>query len=253
MGSKNKKINIDKDCLKTLYLDDKLTSKEIGLIFNCSTKSVRNYLHKYNLEVRSVSESVKLERSKWSDEKELNRYKKFHQTYINKPESEKILMTKGLRKYNNTPQAIEKAKNTKLKRGTYKTSKAEDNFYKKLLLKFNSDDIIRGYYCERYPFNCDFYIKSIDLFIEYQGHWTHGHKPYEGTEEDINYLTEVNTYLTKINKENNKSYSMDTWLHRDPIKIQTAKDNKINLLLIYPKYNNYLIKNGQIQLYKCEL
>ena len=48
-----------------------------------------------------------------------------------------------------------------------------------LLIIFEKDDIIRQYYDkDRYPFNCDFYIKSKDLFIEYQGHPSHGYCPF---------------------------------------------------------------------------
>ena len=34
------------------------------------------------------------------------------------------------------------------------------------------------------PFACYFYIPSLDLFIECNYRWTHGGKPYEGTEDD---------------------------------------------------------------------
>ena len=55
----------------------------------------------------------------------------------------------------------------------------------KLILFFDRDDIIRQYIdLQKYPFNCDFYIKSKDLFIEYQGHQTHGTKPYDELDPD---------------------------------------------------------------------
>ena len=49
-------------------------------------------------------------------------------------------------------------------------SKAEKDEYKLLLQKFNPEDIISQYYNkERYPFKCDFYIKTIDTYIEVNG------------------------------------------------------------------------------------
>ena len=39
---------------------------------------------------------------------------------------------------------------------------------------------------------------------------------------------------------------MSTWTKRDPKKLKTAIENNINLLLIYPKHENYLIQNGKI-------
>ena len=45
-------------------------------------------------------------------------------------------------------------------------------------------DVITQYKDDRYPFACNFYIPSLDLFIECNYHWTYGGKPYEGTEDD---------------------------------------------------------------------
>ena len=140
-----------------------------------------------------------------------------------------------LQKHLNSPEAIQKAKETKLKNNTFKKSKAEDDFYNKLKLFFDKDDIIRGYVEQRYPFNCDFYVKSKDLFIEYQGHQTHGTQPYDLN--DVCCLTEAK-YLQE------HGFGNTTYTIRDPNKIKIAKQNNINLLLIYPKNDSYLIQNG---------
>jgi len=78
----------------------------------------------------------------------------------------------------NTPAAISKANATRLKNGTT-TSKAEREFIKKLIIMgIEPDDIIYPYVNDpRYLYNCDCYIKSKDLFIEYQGHESHGYEP----------------------------------------------------------------------------
>lgn len=55
---------------------------------------------------------------------------------------------------------------TKRKRGTFNASKPEDIYYSHLVEKYGADDVIRQYKDERYPFACDFYIKSKDTFIE---------------------------------------------------------------------------------------
>ena len=78
---------------------------------------------------------------------------------------------------------------TKRKNGTFKMSKKEDKAYDILCKKFGKDDIIRQYQSEKYPFNCDFYIKSLDLYIECNFSWTHGkHWFDENNEEDIRRL-----------------------------------------------------------------
>lgn len=57
---------------------------------------------------------------------------------------------------------------------------------------FDKDDIIYQYSDkERYPFNCDFYVKSKDLFIEVNYFWTHGTEPFnENNPEHIKKLNE---------------------------------------------------------------
>lgn len=42
-------------------------------------------------------------------------------------------------------------------------------------------------------------------------------------------------------------FSDYNYTNRDPRKLATAKQNKINLLLIYPKNDSYLVTNGQIK------
>ena len=60
---------------------------------------------------------------------------------------------------------------TKHKNNTFNTSKFEVNFRNNLIEIFDVTDIFSNYKDElRYPFNCDFYIKSLDIFIELNIH-----------------------------------------------------------------------------------
>ena len=103
-------------------------------------------------------------------------------------------------------------------------SKLEDKVFKKLQMKF--DSIERQYKDnERYPFACDFYIPSLDLFIECQFHPTHGDHPFNKNSNEDNKL------FNKI--KNNYEIgdpSLETWAVRDPLKRETAKKNKLNYL-----------------------
>ena len=54
--------------------------------FDCTSKSIRNYLKLYGIPIRPNGEAVKLERSKWSDEKEKARSLKCMQTWKDTPE-----------------------------------------------------------------------------------------------------------------------------------------------------------------------
>lgn len=235
------KLNLDKDVLYDLYITQQMTSNEVAKALGCSTKTVRNYLQRYGIPIRPMADAVKLERSKWSQEKELERSQHYHNTWVKKPPEEKAMaVAKRMASPNiNSEEAILKAHETRAKNGTSMVSKSEDEFYHKLLINgFQPDDIVRGYIKDpRYPFNCDFYIKSKDVFIEYQGHQSHGDEPFDSTNPK---------HLELLQKLQSNKYDMRTWTERDPRKLQTALKNKITLILIYPKHKTYLVKDGKM-------
>ena len=240
-NSKNLPMNLDKDTLYDLYITQQKTSREVGDILGCTSKTVRNYLAKYGIPIRPHGEAIKLERSKWDDEKELQRARNVHKAWAKKtPEEIKAINDKKLASGNiNSPASIAKAYQTKLNNGTSLESKSENDFYNKLLiLGYDKDDVKRHYFKDsRYPYDCDFYIVSQDLFIEYQGHQTHGNEPFDKNNR---------THLDLLQQYSNSGYDMSTWTTRDPKKLQTAINSKINLLLIYPKHKTYLVKDGKI-------
>ncbi|MBO5003754.1 MAG: hypothetical protein J6D03_00505 [Clostridia bacterium] len=135
---------------------------------------------------------------------------------------------------------IEKQWETKRKNGTAggPHSIQEDRIYEVLCDKYGKDDIIRQYKDkERYPFFCDFYIKSKDLFIEYQGYYTHGNEPYDENSEEHNKI------LKKLT-ENNETKTIDAWTIRDPLKRNIAKNNNLNYVEFFTlREAIYRIKN----------
>ena len=83
-----------------------------------------------------------------------------------------------------------KENNTKKKNNSYNISKKEEICYNILKEKF--PDIIRQYSDDKYIFNCDFYIPSIDTYIEYNGsHYHHYHPFNENNKEDIKELLKL--------------------------------------------------------------
>ena len=111
-------------------------------------------------------------------------------------------------------------------------SKAEKDEYKLLLQKFNPEDIISQYYNEeKYPFKCDFYIKSIDTYIEVNGNWTHGSHPFDrNNEEDIKKLKE---WIEKSKRSKYYKNAIYTWTDLDVRKLNIAMQNKLNYTVIY--------------------
>ena len=86
-------------------------------------------------------------------------------------------------------EILEKAYNTKSKNKSWNTSTPEDKYYGYLCSKYGAADIVRQYKDDRYPFACDFYIKSEDLFIELNFSWTHdGHRFDINSQEDLKKL-----------------------------------------------------------------
>lgn len=116
--------------------------------------------------------------------------------------------------------------------GWFQNSKPEQELYSQLCDIYSSDDVIRGYYDEvRYPFRCDFYIKSEDKFIELNRFWHHGPHPFNpGNAEDVQLLEE---WKEKAKTSKQYQAAIETWTIRDVKKIQTAKENNLNYQLIY--------------------
>ena len=138
---------------------------------------------------------------------------------------------------------------TKRKNKSFNTSKPEI-IYKKLLEDiFGVDNIVYQYKTDKYPFVTDFYIKSLDLYIELNFHWTHGLHPFnENALEDIVLL---NKWEEKAKISNFYKKAIDTWTIRDTKKLQFAINNNLNYLVIYPK--NIFIKLGNVPDYLTEL
>lgn len=145
----------------------------------------------------------------------------------------------------------------KIKEKEYKTKKNNNSFKKSTpeikileLLKINYPDTIYQYSTDpRYPFNCDFYIPSLDLFIEYNGHWTHGpHSFDENNEKDLKLLEK---WQEEYKIKGTKGGGINTWTRRDPLKLKTAKENNLNYLIIWHK--DFSIKNQNFQFIENEI
>ena len=116
---------------------------------------------------------------------------------------------------------------TKKKNGTLNTSKPENQSYQ--ILKEKYSNIIRQYKSKLYPFNCDFYIPELDLYIECNYHWTHGDHPFnENNLED-------QIKLDKWKNKNSKFYNgaILTWTKGDVKKRNKAKENNLNYVEVW--------------------
>ena len=178
-------------------------------------------------------------------------YQKISQTCINKFGVDSLLKNKEVRekikqtniqKYgvDNPLKNKEIWKKSQDNRQISSKSKLENNFLNYLKLKYEPDDIITQYKSKEYPYYCDFYIKSINLYIEIQGHWTHNDHPF-----DINNLNDqliMDIWRTKSLSDKYYKNALNTWTIKDVEKRNTAIQNNLNYLEIFGKtdLNKYI-------------
>lgn len=135
----------------------------------------------------------------------------------------------GVDNYAKTESFNKKVYHTKQVNNTFNSSAPEKVFKESLIKIFGAADIFTQYKTLCYPFDCDFYIKSLDIFIELNLHWTHGgHLFNKSSKEDIN---KVKTWQNKHTKYYDNAIKV--WTIKDPLKFLIAKKNNLNYFVFY--------------------
>ena len=129
----------------------------------------------------------------------------------------------------NKDAIVAKIHGTMKRNNSYVVSKSELKMYDILVQKFGVDDVERQYKSELYPFACDFYVKSLDLYIELNGHWTHGERFYNESEQ---YTID---FLKRLNNNQGRYYTKAKYIFSklDVEKYMTAKKNQLNYLVFW--------------------
>ena len=240
--SKEIQEKIKQTCLEKYGTEYYLNSKD------CKTKTII----KFGVDNYRKTNECKQFVSKYRKEHKNELNEKRKQTYlerygVNNPQKSKEIQEKTkqtcLKKYGyttysqsneykefvkNNPEIYKNAQiksyESKKKNNSFHISKTENESYK--LLKEKYSDVITQYKSKEYPFVCDFYIPSLNLYIECNYHWTHGGHPYD--KNNIDDINLINKWLEK----NTKYYdcAIYTWTIRDVNKRNIAKQNKLNYL-----------------------
>ena len=185
-------------------------------------------LKRYGVECILSSNTAKNKRLQEIKDKSLaTNIKKYGAERYSKSESFKELMS------SNKDEYMKKQYETKKKNHSFKVSYKEDELY--IIICRQYPNVIRQYKSKYYPFACDFYIPSYDMYIEYNGSWTHGEHPFNENDKDD--ITKANHFKNKINKSLYYKNALETWTKRDVIKLETAKMNNIKYLCLYNKTN----------------
>lgn len=129
-------------------------------------------------------------------------------------------------------QILLKQNNTKRENKSFNTSQPEEEYYEELCKEYGSENVKRQYYdAERYPYNCDFYIPSEDLFIELNKHWSHGGHFFDC--DNKNDLQQLEEWEEKAKNSLYYKKAIYVWTKSDIAKRQIAKNNNLNILFVY--------------------
>ena len=227
---------VDKDALASYYSNN-------GFTDTCRNFSINNHqlhelLFRFDIHERSkesdydtrkatfLSNYGKIENPAGYLDK-LNRYKK---TMIEEYGAENPAQVKEFK-----DKAIKTLKKYKDDNHMHQSSKYEIKFKQKLEETFGRENIIYQHIdFSLYPFNCDFYIKPLDLWLELNGWWHHGIEPFINSDEQLLLLEQQKV------KYPNQAYSLEkVWTRSDPEKFEYAKRNNLNYLAIYDNGSAY--------------
>ena len=130
-----------------------------------------------------------------------------------------------------TRNGLEKLLDNELYKRRGPTSENEKIVYDLLCKKYGEEDVEWSYYDKyRYPWHCDFYIKSKDIFIELNIFPSHYKEPFDKNNKDHLKLLEKIKYSPSNWVEETM---VNVWAGSDIMKIDTAKKNKLKYFTFY--------------------
>lgn len=216
-------------CLKRYGVENALQSKEIQI--KAAENARKSLIEKYGVPYAS-----------W-----INRSKEYIQIVSSRDNFRKFIIDNGVKTKKDICNALDLSASCVLdyinKYDSWdlldkNISQPEEDFYKYLCNKYGEDNVFREYdKDQRYPFRCDFYIKSIDTFVELNLYITHGIKPYDPNDKECAEMLEL--YNKRAQTQSIYNSVIDNWTIRDVIKINTARNNNLNYVMYYKNDNLY--------------
>lgn len=233
-----------KEEVEDLYIKQNKSNEDLQKLFNVKESQISELLKYYNIHKdKAAANKIAFEKKfrKWGSEEAYNEY------MITKTNKTRIDKYGSLDNFYNivTTKTLE----TRTANGTLGKSLIEDVIFEKLKTVFL--DLIRNYHDIRYStrtgktFDCDFYSKALDLFIEYQGNWTHGFAEYDST--DPNCIELLKLWQEKAKTSKYYADAITTWTVRDVQKKTAIVQNKLKFMRLYYK-NDHIEVIG----YNCD-
>ena len=125
----------------------------------------------------------------------------------------------------------QRALDSKRMNGTFNTSGPEESAYSLLCEKFGSDGVVRQYCSDVYDFACDFYVKSLDLYIEMNLHWSHGGAFYDV--DNPEHVARLGRWSKLAERSKYYANAVHVWSVKDLEKLRTARRNNLNYLVFW--------------------
>lgn len=154
-----------------------------------------------------------------------DRRKKFRESLINKYGVPYVVFTDEEQR-----ELVRKRIETMRKNKTFNTSLCEQHVYQILCDIFGVNDVCKQYSSNDYPFSCDFYIISRNLYIELNVSWTHGNHWYGMYDFDDCILCE---WQLKSKSSDFYKNAINTWTKRDVHKRDIATKHNLNYLTFW--------------------
>lgn len=120
---------------------------------------------------------------------------------------------------------------TKLENNTFNTSEPELKLKELLISAFGEDDIKCQYFSDKYPFRCDFYVVSLDLYVELNAFWAHGFQWFDDTKAEC--VSQLQFWEKMAIMNEYYLNSIHTWTVRDVEKRKIAKQNNLNYVVFW--------------------
>lgn len=134
------------------------------------------------------------------------------------------------RKFLGSSETLQKIHDSKIENGTYGRSAPEELLYSMLCEHFSVDDIRRQYNTDdRYPWSCDFYIVSRDLFIELNAYWSHGFHWFDKNNDAD--LEKLQLWMSK--SSSGYEDAIMNWTVNDVAKREAARNHRLNYVVFW--------------------
>ena len=217
--------------LENLGVENPFQSEEVkGKI---KQTNLERYNSEYSFQSKEIKDKIKNTKEERYGNSNYNNIKKARKTNLEKYGVDCILKREDVVKLKNSEENKKKQYNTKKKNNTFNTSKIEQELEIELRKVFPK--LKTQYKSKNYPFHCDYYIPELDLYIEYNGTWTHGFHFFDkDNQEDLD-------KLEKWKNKNSKYYNsaIKTWTQRDILKLETAIKNHLNYVVWFNQEQAY--------------